>query len=114
MVINLKQYDGKGNPKQYVTHFIKIRNNVGTYDDLLVKKFMQSLIGNAFDEYTDLESRTNCSWGQLEQRIYESLLPHSLSYKSGKTDKLPLLGRRTYDFIMSTGEDIRIKTTETI
>jgi len=32
-----QQFDGKGNPKQYVTHFIKMCNNVGTDDNLMIK-----------------------------------------------------------------------------
>ncbi|KAL0362023.1 UNVERIFIED_CONTAM: hypothetical protein Scaly_1157500 [Sesamum calycinum] len=51
-----QQFDGKGNPKQDVAHFIKTYNNTGTYGDHLVKQFVRSLIGNAFDWYTDLEA----------------------------------------------------------
>ncbi|KAL0288676.1 UNVERIFIED_CONTAM: hypothetical protein Sangu_2646200 [Sesamum angustifolium] len=32
-----QQFDGKGNPKQHVTHFVKTCNNAGTYGDHLVK-----------------------------------------------------------------------------
>jgi len=31
------QFDGKGNPKQHIAHFIETWNNAGTHDDLLVK-----------------------------------------------------------------------------
>ncbi|KAK4380937.1 hypothetical protein Sango_3016500 [Sesamum angolense] len=44
-----QQFDGKGNPKQHVAHFIKTCNNTRTYGDHLVKQFVQSLKGNAFD-----------------------------------------------------------------
>ncbi|KAL0463424.1 UNVERIFIED_CONTAM: hypothetical protein Slati_0230000 [Sesamum latifolium] len=32
-----QQFDGKGNPKQHVAHFIETCNNAGTYGDHLVK-----------------------------------------------------------------------------
>lgn len=51
----LQQFDGKGNPKQHLAHFIETCNDIGTYDDHPVKLFVKSLKGNAFDWYTDLE-----------------------------------------------------------
>ncbi|KAL0456182.1 UNVERIFIED_CONTAM: hypothetical protein Slati_0957400 [Sesamum latifolium] len=42
-----QQFDGKGNPKQHVSHFIE--TCTGTYGDHLVKKFVRSLKGNTFD-----------------------------------------------------------------
>ncbi|KAL0396322.1 UNVERIFIED_CONTAM: hypothetical protein Scaly_0080600 [Sesamum calycinum] len=45
----LKQFDGKGNPKQHITQFIETCNNVSTDGDLLVKQFVRSLKDNAFD-----------------------------------------------------------------
>ncbi|KAI3461544.1 hypothetical protein Pfo_018207 [Paulownia fortunei] len=42
-----QQFDGKGNPKQHMA---------GTYEDYLVKQFVRSLKGNAFDRYTNLEA----------------------------------------------------------
>ncbi|KAL0428073.1 UNVERIFIED_CONTAM: hypothetical protein Slati_2982100 [Sesamum latifolium] len=72
-----QQFDGKGNPKQHVAHFIKTCNNAGTYDDHLVKQFVRSLKGNAFDWYTDLEADSIDGWEQLEQeflnRFYTTL-----------------------------------------
>ena len=44
-----QSFDGKGNPKQHVAHFIETCNNAGTDGDLLVKQFVRSLRGNAFD-----------------------------------------------------------------
>ncbi|KAK4389855.1 hypothetical protein Sango_2322500 [Sesamum angolense] len=44
-----QQFDGKGNPKQHVAHLIETCNNAGTYGDHLVKQFVRSLKGNAFD-----------------------------------------------------------------
>ncbi|KAL0402568.1 UNVERIFIED_CONTAM: hypothetical protein Slati_4286700 [Sesamum latifolium] len=36
-----QQFDGKGNPKQHVVHFIETCNNAGTYGDYLVKQFVR-------------------------------------------------------------------------
>ena len=49
-----QSFDGKGNPKQHDAHFIETCNNVGRDSDLLVKQFVHSLRGNAFDWYIDL------------------------------------------------------------
>ncbi|KAL0324631.1 UNVERIFIED_CONTAM: hypothetical protein Scaly_2430200 [Sesamum calycinum] len=38
-----QQFDGKGNSKQHVAHFVETCNNAGTYDDHLVKQFVRSL-----------------------------------------------------------------------
>ncbi|KAK4383505.1 hypothetical protein Sango_2768200 [Sesamum angolense] len=46
--LKFQQFDGKGNPKQHVAHFIETCNNAGTYGDHLVKQFVRSLKGNAF------------------------------------------------------------------
>ncbi|KAL0444630.1 UNVERIFIED_CONTAM: hypothetical protein Slati_2185700 [Sesamum latifolium] len=51
-----QQFDGKGNPKQHVAHFVETCNNAGTYGDHLVKQFVRLLKSNAFDWYTDLEA----------------------------------------------------------
>ncbi|KAM1216793.1 hypothetical protein TB2_012869 [Malus domestica] len=60
------QFDGKGNPKQHVAHFVKTCNNAGTEGDYLAKQFVRSLKGNAFEWYTDLEPESINSWEQLE------------------------------------------------
>ena len=44
----------KGNLKQRVGHFVETCSQVGIECDLLVKQFVQSLQGNAFDWYIDL------------------------------------------------------------
>ena len=49
-----QSFNGKGNPKQYVAHFVETCNNVSTYGDLLVKQFVRSLRENVFDWYTNL------------------------------------------------------------
>jgi len=56
------QFDGRGNPKQHVAHFIKTYNNAGTGGDLLVKQFFQTLKGIAFTWYTDLLPEFIDSW----------------------------------------------------
>ncbi|KAL0287170.1 UNVERIFIED_CONTAM: hypothetical protein Sangu_2704000 [Sesamum angustifolium] len=65
----VQQFDCKGNPKQHVAHFVETCNNAGTYGDHLVKQFVRSLKGNAFDWYTDLEAGSNDGWEQLEQEF---------------------------------------------
>ena len=64
-----QQFEGKGNPKQHVAHFVETCNNAGTYGDYLVKQFVLSLKGNAFDWYTDLEPNSIDSWEQLEHEF---------------------------------------------
>ena len=59
----------KGNPKQHIAHFIETCNNAGTEGDYLVKQFVHSLKGNAFDWYTDLEPESINSWTQLEREF---------------------------------------------
>ncbi|KAL0405956.1 UNVERIFIED_CONTAM: hypothetical protein Slati_3909500 [Sesamum latifolium] len=64
-----QQFDGKGNLKQHVAHFIRTCNNAGTYGNHLVKQSVRSLKGNAFDWYTDLEAGSSYGWEQLEQEF---------------------------------------------
>ncbi|KAM2721013.1 hypothetical protein EV2_042137 [Malus domestica] len=49
------QFDGKGNPKQHIAHFVETCNNTRMERDYLVKQFVHSLKGNGFDWYTNLE-----------------------------------------------------------
>ncbi|KAM2951141.1 hypothetical protein COP2_000683 [Malus domestica] len=63
------QFDGKGNPKQHVAHFVETCNNAGTKWDYLAKQFVRSLKGNAFEWYTDLEPESINSWEQLEREF---------------------------------------------
>jgi len=65
----LQQFDGNGNPKQHVAHFVETCNNAGTYGDYLVKQFVRSLTGIAFEWYVDLESSSIDSWEQMEQQF---------------------------------------------
>ncbi|KAK3002869.1 hypothetical protein RJ639_018491 [Escallonia herrerae] len=61
-----QQFDGKGNPKQHIVHFVKTYNNAGTEGDLLVKQFVRSLRGNLFDWYTDIEPESIDCWEAIE------------------------------------------------
>ncbi|XP_009783263.1 uncharacterized protein [Nicotiana sylvestris] len=65
----LHQFDGKGNPRQHIAHFVETCSNAGTHGDLLVKQFVRSLKGNAFGWYIDLETESIDSWEQLEKEF---------------------------------------------
>ncbi|KAK4385814.1 hypothetical protein Sango_2705400 [Sesamum angolense] len=64
-----QQFDGKGNHKQHVVHFVETCNNAGTYGDHLVTQFVRSLKGNTFDWYTNLEAGSINGWEHLEQEF---------------------------------------------
>ncbi|KAH0686011.1 hypothetical protein KY284_016564 [Solanum tuberosum] len=66
-----KQFDGNGNSKQHVAHFVETCNNVGIYGDYLVKQFVRSLTGIAFERYIDLESSSIDNWEQMEQQFFK-------------------------------------------
>lgn len=51
------QFDGKRNSKQHIAHFAETCNNSKTEGDHLVMQFVCFLKGNAFNRYTDLESK---------------------------------------------------------
>ncbi|KAM1439737.1 hypothetical protein ACFX14_013134 [Malus domestica] len=63
------QFNGKGNPKQHVAHFVETCNNARTKGDYLAKQFVRSMKGNAFEWYTDLEPESINSWEQLEREF---------------------------------------------
>ncbi|KAL0349955.1 UNVERIFIED_CONTAM: hypothetical protein Sradi_4144700 [Sesamum radiatum] len=65
-------FDGKGNPKQHMACFIEMCNNEGIYNNILVKQFVRTLKGNAFDWYTDLGGGLFDRWEQLEQEFLNS------------------------------------------
>jgi hypothetical protein len=52
-----------------VAHFIETCNNAGTYGDHMVKQFVRSIKGNAFDWYIDLKPNSINSWEQLEREF---------------------------------------------
>ena len=70
------QFDGKGNLKQHVAHFIEMCSNAGTKGDKLVKQFIRSFKGIAFDCYINLEAKSINNWEQMEyeflNRFYSS------------------------------------------
>lgn len=65
--LKFQQFDGKGNPKQHIAHFVETCNNADTDGDLMVKQFLCLLKGNAFDWYTDIKPGSIDSWMQLKQ-----------------------------------------------
>ncbi|KAA0026128.1 ty3-gypsy retrotransposon protein [Cucumis melo var. makuwa] len=44
-----QQFDGKGNLKQHIAHFVETCENTGSRGDQLVRQFVRSLKGNAFE-----------------------------------------------------------------
>ena len=71
------QFDGKGNPKQHIDHFVETCENAGTQGGLLVKQFVRSLKGNAFDWYTDLKTLSQSIVGNYwkEDFLTDSITP---------------------------------------
>ncbi|KAL0283201.1 UNVERIFIED_CONTAM: hypothetical protein Sangu_2904300 [Sesamum angustifolium] len=65
----LRQFDGKGNPRQHIAHFIETCNNPGTDGDLLVKQFVRSVKGNAFDWYIDLKPESIDEWDEMKKKF---------------------------------------------
>ncbi|KAL0416164.1 UNVERIFIED_CONTAM: hypothetical protein Slati_3448300 [Sesamum latifolium] len=97
-----QQLDGKGNPKQHVAHFAETCNNAETYDDRLVKQFVRSLKGNAFDWYTDLKAGSIDRWEQLEQEFLNRF------YSTRRTFSMVVLthlanGKKNQPLIISIG-----------
>ncbi|KAL2532654.1 Retrotrans gag domain-containing protein [Abeliophyllum distichum] len=80
-------FDGKGNPKQHVAHFIETCNNAGTYNNTMAKQFVRSLRGAAFEWYTDLPAGSIDSWDQLEREFLTRF------YSTRRTVSLPELAR---------------------
>ena len=64
-----QRFEGKGNRRQHVAHFVETCNNAGTYRDLMVKQFVRSLKENAFDWYIDLAPGSIDSWNQMEREF---------------------------------------------
>ncbi|KAL0373516.1 UNVERIFIED_CONTAM: hypothetical protein Sradi_3267300 [Sesamum radiatum] len=65
----LRQFNGKGNPRQHITYFIETCSNVGTDGDLLLKQFVRSLKENAFDWYVDLEPESIDGWNEMKNKF---------------------------------------------
>ncbi|KAL6314070.1 hypothetical protein AAG906_011805 [Vitis piasezkii] len=64
-----QSFNGKGNPRQHVAHFIETCNNASTDGDLLVKQFVRSLRGNVFNWYINLAPECIDSWDQMEREF---------------------------------------------
>ncbi|KAA0067534.1 ty3-gypsy retrotransposon protein [Cucumis melo var. makuwa] len=71
--LKFQQFDGRGNSKQHITHFVETCENAGSSGDQLVKQLIQSLKGNAFEWYTDLEPEVINMWEQLEKEFLNHL-----------------------------------------
>ena len=65
----LQQFDGGGNLRQHIAHFVETCSSAHTHDDLLGKQFVCSLKENAFDWYMDLEPESIDRLGQLENQF---------------------------------------------
>ncbi|KAL4636874.1 hypothetical protein ACB092_03G039500 [Castanea dentata] len=75
------QFDGKGNPKQHVAHFVETCENARTQRGLFVKQFVRSLKGNAFDWYTDLEPESINSWEYTHRTVSMMELTNTKQWK---------------------------------
>ncbi|KAH7860922.1 hypothetical protein Vadar_019555 [Vaccinium darrowii] len=64
------QFDGMGNPKQHVAHFVETCSSAGTDGDLFVKQFVRSLKDYAFD----------CPSNSIDTAKKEVALLHLLAY----------------------------------
>ena len=64
-----QSFDGKENIKQHVAHFVETCNDAGIDGDLLVKQFVRSLRGNAFNWYIDLVPECIDSWDHMEREF---------------------------------------------
>ncbi|KAL0403974.1 UNVERIFIED_CONTAM: hypothetical protein Sradi_2038200 [Sesamum radiatum] len=65
-----QQFNGHGDPRQHLAHFVETCNNAGTDGDLLVKQFVISLKDAAFDWYIDLEANSIDSWDDLQNKFF--------------------------------------------
>ncbi|TYK30010.1 ty3-gypsy retrotransposon protein [Cucumis melo var. makuwa] len=52
-----QQFDRKGNLTHHIVQFIETCENARSKGDQLVRQFVRSLKGNAFEWYTDLEPK---------------------------------------------------------
>ncbi|KAL0379261.1 UNVERIFIED_CONTAM: hypothetical protein Sradi_3231600 [Sesamum radiatum] len=74
-----QQFNGHGDPRQHIAHFVETCNNAGTDGDLLVKQFVLFLKDAAFDWYIDLEANSIDSWDDLQNKFF------SRFYSVGRT-----------------------------
>ncbi|KAA0050987.1 retrotransposon gag protein [Cucumis melo var. makuwa] len=76
-----QQFDGKGNPKQHIAHFVETCENEGLRGDQLVRQFVRSLKGNAFEWYTDLEPEVIDNWEHDEAYKHQTMEGCALMWK---------------------------------
>ncbi|KAK4389618.1 hypothetical protein Sango_2298800 [Sesamum angolense] len=67
---NFQQFDGHGDPRQYIAHFVETCNNVVTDRDLLIKQFVLSLKDATFDWYIDFQANSIDSWDDLQNMFF--------------------------------------------
>ncbi|KAL0408132.1 UNVERIFIED_CONTAM: hypothetical protein Sradi_1747600 [Sesamum radiatum] len=65
-----QQFNGHGDPRQHIAHFVETCNNAGTDGDLSVKQFVLSLKDAAIDWYIDLEANSIDSWDDLQNKFF--------------------------------------------
>ena len=63
------QFDGRGDPRQHIAHFVETCDSAGTRGDMLVKQFVRSLKDKDFDWYVSLQPQSIDSWDQLEKEF---------------------------------------------
>lgn len=66
----IQQFDGIGNLKEHIVHSIETYNDVGMYDDFLIKQFI-SLKEQAFDQYTNLKQGLIYSQDHLDYEFLD-------------------------------------------
>ncbi|GKV35504.1 hypothetical protein SLEP1_g43762 [Rubroshorea leprosula] len=109
-----QKFNGKGNPRQHVAHFVETYNNAGTYGDLMVKRFVRSLEDATFEWYTDLPAGLVDSWDQLEReflkRFYSTKctvsLPELVNTKQKKYESMTDFIERWRNLILNCREKI--------
>ncbi|KAA0056397.1 retrotransposon gag protein [Cucumis melo var. makuwa] len=105
--LKFQQFDGKGNPKQHIAHFVETCENAGSRGDQLVRQFVRSLKENAFEWYTDLEPEVidtvemctqGMHWGLLY--ILQGIKPHTFEELANRVHdmELSIASRGTKDF----------------
>ncbi|KAL0458724.1 UNVERIFIED_CONTAM: hypothetical protein Slati_0499600 [Sesamum latifolium] len=68
--LKFQQFNGRGNPRQHIAHFVEICNNAGTDGDLLAKQFVLSLKDAVFYLYIDLEANSIDNWDDLQNKFF--------------------------------------------
>ncbi|KAL9236205.1 hypothetical protein vseg_010906 [Gypsophila vaccaria] len=64
-----QKFDGKGSPKQHIAHFVETCNSAGTNGNQLVKQFVCSLKGTAFDWYIDMDPESIDGWDHMNDEF---------------------------------------------